>query len=332
MFRTHDAFSFSFTSQTAQFFTFNRWTFGHLSHSTHNQILKQWITLVSSLIMSSSASIVKNIQPHDVTAWTYDIEMQMLQEEILKLKKNLTETTTKQIEENEKAIAEKKIALKKHCRLFGMKYGKWGTGESEVKLEDTNDEMTNGDVKMNGDSTIVPTDPTNVAASVALDDIKSQSPASNTHDSNGSGVIESIEDHKETSMAESHDAPTGFVMEDPFITPAGHTAPTNLYHALTRTFQDDSFNTYNGAYDPVEFMNQNTAHSDSGAHQATKIDIDEFLDGQEANYTTSAGHGGEAGMGFDGGDEMDMDTMISHAPVAELEEPVIPGMDKYNNL
>ncbi|KAG9680498.1 hypothetical protein KCU98_g11082, partial [Aureobasidium melanogenum] len=283
--------------------------------------------------MSSSASIVKNIQPHDVTAWTYDIEMQMLQEEILKLKKNLTETTAKQIEENEKAITEKKIALEKHCRLFGMKYGKWGTEESEVKLEGANEEVTNGDVKMNGDSTIVPPDPSDVAASAALDDIKSpQSPAVKIHDSNGNGVIESIEDHEETSMADSHDAPTGFVMEDPFITPAGHIAPTNLFHALTGTFQDDSFNTYNGAYAPVPFLNQNTAHSDSGAHHATNIDIDKFLDDQEANYTTSAGHGGVAGMNFGGGDDMDVETMISHAPVAELEEPVIPNMEKYNNL
>ncbi|KAG9589520.1 hypothetical protein KCU77_g10507, partial [Aureobasidium melanogenum] len=280
--------------------------------------------------MSSSASIVKNIQPHDVTAWTYDIEMQMLQEEISRLKKNLTETTAKQIEENQKAIAEKKIALEKHCRQFDMKYGKWGTGESEVKLEDTNDEVTNGDVKMNGDSTIVLTDPTNVAASPALDDIKSQSPASNIHDSNGNGVIEGIEDHEETSMAESHDAPTGFVMEDPFITPAGHTAPANLFHAPTGTFHsDDPFNTYNGAYALVPFLDQNTAHAD---FTATNIDIDEFLDNQEANYTTSGGHGGEAGMNFGGGDEMDMDTMVSHAPVAEVDEPVIPGMDKYNNL
>ncbi|KAH0019054.1 hypothetical protein KCU78_g6934, partial [Aureobasidium melanogenum] len=303
--------------------------------------------------MSSSASIVKNIQPHDVTAWTYDIEMQMLQEEISKLKKNLTETTAKQIEENEKVITEKKIALEKHCRLFGLKYGKWGTGESEVKLEGANDEMTNGDVKMNGDSTIVPTDPTDVVASPALDDNKSQSPARNIHDSNG--VVESIEDHEETSMAESHDDPTGFVMENPFITPAGHIAPANLFHAPTGTFQNDySLDTYNGAYAPVPFLNQNTAHSGSDAPPATDIgayvpvpfldqntapfesdinpvDIDEYLNDQDTNYTTSAGHGGDAGMNFGGDDEMDMD-MATHAPMAEIEEPLIPGMEKYDDL
>lgn len=68
--------------------------------------------------------------------------MQMLQGEIFKLKKNPTETTTKQIEENEKVIAEKKVALEKHCRQFGMTYCKYGTGESEVKLEGTNDEVS----------------------------------------------------------------------------------------------------------------------------------------------------------------------------------------------
>lgn len=68
--------------------------------------------------------------------------MQMLKEEILKLKKNLTETTAKQIEEREEAIAAKKVALEKHCRQFGMAYGKYGTGESEVKLEATNNEVS----------------------------------------------------------------------------------------------------------------------------------------------------------------------------------------------
>lgn len=68
--------------------------------------------------------------------------MQMLKENILKLKKNLTEANANQVKENEEAIAEKKIALEKHCRQFGMKYGKWGTEESEVKLEDVNDEVS----------------------------------------------------------------------------------------------------------------------------------------------------------------------------------------------
>lgn len=68
--------------------------------------------------------------------------MQMLKEDILKLKKNLTEANANQIKENEEAIAEKKISLEKHCRQFGMKYGKWGTEESEIKLEDANDEVS----------------------------------------------------------------------------------------------------------------------------------------------------------------------------------------------
>ncbi|KAH0370690.1 hypothetical protein KCU65_g2423, partial [Aureobasidium melanogenum] len=252
--------------------------------------------------------------------------VQMLQEKILELKKNLTETTAKQIEEKKDAIAEKKIALEKHCRQFGMKYGKWGTEESEVKLEDANDEMTNGDVKMNGDNTIVPPNPVDAAASAALDDIKSsESPAVNMHDSNG--VVESIENHEETSMADSHDAPTGIGLHDPFITPAGHIAPANLFHAPTGTFQNDPF-TYNGGYAPD--FNTITPLLDQTAHPA--VDIGKFLDAQEANYTTSAGHGGDAGLNFDGGDEMDMDTMTTHAPMAELEEPVIPGMEKYDNL
>ncbi|KAH0349343.1 hypothetical protein KCU81_g2967, partial [Aureobasidium melanogenum] len=274
--------------------------------------------------MSSSASIVKKVQPQDVTAWTYDIEMQMLKENILKLKKNLTEANANQVKENEEAIAEKKIALEKHCRQFGMRYGKWGTEESEVKLEDVNDEMTNGDVKMNGDST---TGPTDVAASATVDGIRSpQSPIVHAHDSNG--VVESIEHHEETSMAVSPHVPSG--IEDPFITPAGHIAPANLFHAPTGTFQNDcSLDTYNGGYAP-DF---NTNDPLSGQTAQPAVDIDKFLDDQEANYTTSAGHGDDAGMDFGGGDdEMDMDTVISQTPVAELEEPVIPGMEKYDNL
>lgn len=180
---------------------------------------------------------------------------------------------------------------------------------------------------MNGDSTIVPIDPVDAAVSATLDEIKSpQSSAVNVHDNNG--VAERIEDHEETSMAVSPSAPSG--IEDPFITPAGHIAPANLFHAPTGTFQNDPFTNYNGGYAPDFNTNDQTAHP--------AVDIDKFLNDQEsemANYTTSAGRGGDAGAGMDfggGGDEMDMDTMISHAPVAEIEEPVIPGMDKYDNL
>lgn len=69
MFRTRIAFA----SRTAQFFIFNRWTFDHLSRSTLNQF--SGIQLLDSLTMSSSAFTIKNIQPHHVTAWTYDIDV-----------------------------------------------------------------------------------------------------------------------------------------------------------------------------------------------------------------------------------------------------------------
>jgi hypothetical protein len=67
--------------------------------------------------------------------------MQMLQEEILMLKKNLTDTNVKQIKDKESSIAEKKNALEKHCRQFGMTHGKYGSQESEVKPETTNGEV-----------------------------------------------------------------------------------------------------------------------------------------------------------------------------------------------
>lgn len=199
--------------------------------------------------------------------------------------------------------------------------------------------MTNGHVEMDGDSTSVPTDHIDTALEAALNEIESaQSPAVDIHDSNG--VTESIEDHEETGMSVSQDAPTGIGIDDPFVTPAGHSVPTNLFHAPTGTFQIDPFNTYNNGYgldsitnDPL--LNQNMGRADFTAHPSTKIDIDKYLSGQEsepANYTTSAGHNGDAGMDFGGGDEMDMDTMATHAPVADFEQAVIPGMDKHNKL
>ncbi|KAK6007587.1 hypothetical protein QM012_004401 [Aureobasidium pullulans] len=293
--------------------------------------------------MSSGASTIQFYQPHDVTAWTRDIEMQMLQEEILKLKKNLTEANAKQIEENEKAIFEKKIALEKHCRQFDMTYGKYGTGESEVKIEGAKDEetgtMTDGHVKMDGDNTIMSDDLVDATASVAPYEIESaQSSTVNGLDSNG--VIESMEDLEETSKTASNAAPTETDIDDPFITPASDIVPTNLFHAPTGTFNDDPFTTYNGGYAPAltnndSFLDQNMGHVGSTAHSTTNIDIDKFLDGQEsemANYTTSASHNGDAGMDFGGDIEMDMDTMANRAPMAEFEEPVSPDMDKYDNL
>lgn len=197
--------------------------------------------------------------------------------------------------------------------------------------------MTNGHVEMGGDSTIVPTDHIDTAVEAALNEIKSpQSPeVDDIHNSNG--VIVSVEDHGETSMSTSHNAPTRNDLDDPFVTPAGHSMSTNLFHAPTGTCQTDPFSTYSDVYGLGSItndalLNQNMHHTGSAAQTATGVDIDKFLDDQEANYTTSAGHNGDAGMDFGGDDEMDVDTMAAHIPVAEFEQPVIPGMDKYDNL
>jgi hypothetical protein len=66
----------------------------------------------------------------------------MLQEEILMLKKNLTDANVKQIKDKESSITEKKNALEKLCRQFGMTHGKYGSQESEVKPETTNGEVS----------------------------------------------------------------------------------------------------------------------------------------------------------------------------------------------
>ncbi|CAD0108929.1 unnamed protein product [Aureobasidium uvarum] len=282
--------------------------------------------------MSSSGFAMQNIKPYDVTAWTHDIEMQMLQGEILMLKKNLTEANIKQIEEKEESIAEKKTALEKHCRQFSMTHGNYGTEKSEVKLEATNGENdpASADVKM--DENTMPIDAAaDAAASAALDEIKFPESTEST----AIDMPNNINVHQETSMAFSHEAPAGVDMNDPFITPAGHGASTNLFHPSTGTYNNDPFAAYNGGYAPAytdndPFINQNFGHTGSTAQSATGID--DFLNekGDEPNYTTSAGLG-DAGMGF-GEDEMDMDTMATHAPMPDFEEPVIPGMEKYDNV
>ena len=66
----------------------------------------------------------------------------MLQEEILKLEENPTDANVKQIQDKEKSIAEKKHALDKHCRQFGLKDGKYGTEENGVKPDTTNGEVS----------------------------------------------------------------------------------------------------------------------------------------------------------------------------------------------
>lgn len=196
--------------------------------------------------------------------------------------------------------------------------------------------MSNGHVEMDGDGTIMPTDPIDAAASVAHHEIESpQLPAIDMYDNNE--VTESMETHEETNMAASYNAPTGIDIDDLFVTPADYIAPSNLFHASTGTFQDGPFNAYNDNYaldsttnDP--FLVQNMDHTGSAAQTATTVDIDKFLDDQEANYTTSAGHNGDADMVFGKDVEMDMDAMATHAPMAEFEQPVIPGMDKYDSL
>lgn len=59
-----------------------------------------------------------------------------------KLEENSTDANVKQIEDKEKSIAEKKIAWDKHCRHFGLRYGKYGTEESGVRSDATNGQVS----------------------------------------------------------------------------------------------------------------------------------------------------------------------------------------------
>jgi hypothetical protein len=68
--------------------------------------------------------------------------MQMLQEEILALKKNPTDANVKQIEQKGKSVTKKQNALEKHCRHHGMTHGKYGAKDSEVKAETINGDVS----------------------------------------------------------------------------------------------------------------------------------------------------------------------------------------------
>ena len=72
----------------------------------------------------------------------------------------LPSLNVKQIEDREKSIAEKKIVLDKHCRHFGLRYGKYGTEENGVKSDTTNAEGSTFDAAADA------------AVSAALDEIQ----------------------------------------------------------------------------------------------------------------------------------------------------------------
>lgn len=177
---------------------------------------------------------------------------------------------------------------------------------------------------MDGDSAVEPGDTIDAAASVAPDEIKSQSPADNVHDSNG--AIESIEEHQETNLAASHDFSTGMGLDNPFNLAAGHNAPPNLFHPSTGTFHDDPFNTHE-RYASAFTANNPFVDQNAGS---TNVDMDQYLDAQETNYTTAAGHVGDTSIHFVGADEMDMGTMADQDPL--FEQAVVPDMGEHDNL
>jgi hypothetical protein len=195
--------------------------------------------------------------------------------------------------------------------------------------------MTNGnvnnasasvDVKMDDAGTIILTKSTDAVNSAALDDIHFPQPTA-------LDMPNSFGTHQETGMITSFDAIAGVDNNDPFVTPAGY-ATADSFHIPTGTYGEDPFGPPAGDYASAfknddSFVNQSMSHT--GSTVQPRIDIDEYLKaqgGEMANYTTSAGHIGDTGLGFAGDDGMDMDMMASHAPTAEFGEPVIPGMDK----
>jgi hypothetical protein len=196
--------------------------------------------------------------------------------------------------------------------------------------------MTNGfsehvpasaDINM-GDASAVTFDAAaDAAASAALDDIHFPQPT----------APDMANGYHETGMA-SYNAVTGVDINDPFINHGGH-ATTDFFHTPTGTYTDAFAGLpaadYIPAFDSNKSLLQVSKHrTDSDGKPI--IDVHDFLrirDGvMPTNYSTSAGNAGGHGMGFGGGDQMDMDAMPHQAPGTENIESVISGMDKYNNL
>jgi hypothetical protein len=274
--------------------------------------------------------------------------MQMLQEEILALKKNPTDANVKQIEQKGKSVTEKQNALEKHCRHHGMTHGKYGAKDSEVKAETINGDvsvfwtclsistnfisqqagaitngnvkhaLTSADVKMGDDSTTAPTSSADAAASAALDEIQFPQPI----------ALNGFDIHQETGMT-SFDAVGGADNIDPFVTPGGYVT-ADMFHTSTGTYGNEPFGPPAGDCTPAfgnggPFLDQNTGRTGSSA--LPSIDIHDFLKQNDPNFTTSADDVGGTSMGL-GGDAMDMDAMAPYAPIAEYDESVIHGMDK----
>lgn len=265
--------------------------------------------------------------------------MQTLQAEIRALKKNLTDANVKQIEEKEGSIAEKKNVLEKHCRQHGMTYGNYGAQENGHKLEDTNGEVsivltcpyTSTDISSRQTGAMINGHVKDVhgSADVKMDDYSTTAPT-NSVDAANSAALDEIQFPQLTSV----NIPNNFDgNSDPFVT-HGDYATTDMFHAPTGTYVDH-FGASAGDYthpfinnNPI--IHQNLDRTDSTGKRV--IDVDEYLmqtDGvMPANYTTSAGHIGDHGMGLGRDYEMDMDVMVPRAPVAEHDESIISGMDK----
>lgn len=156
------------------------------------------------------------------------------------------------------------------------------------------------------------------AASAALDEIKFPQPIA-------ADIPNGFNMHHEAGMATSYNT-------DPFITPGGQ---ANFFHTPTGTFNDafggipagDYAGTFNNA--PLNSENMESTIKPS-------MDVNDFLrinDGVDiANYSTSAGHAGGHGMGFGGGDQMEMDAMAPRGSATEHDQSAITAMDKFGDL
>ncbi|KAI5239597.1 hypothetical protein E4T42_08613 [Aureobasidium subglaciale] len=297
--------------------------------------------------MATNATISGGLKPHDITACSYDIQIKMLQDEVLKLKKKSTDTSLKEIDDKEKEIGDKRIALEKHCRQFGIKYGKYGTEESEIKLESTNDEHTESmvdpnaktehdpfvDVKMDLDSKVHAVTHTDTVAGASPEHAGPPRFASMGAQLDGTHAFQQSS-MPDDMMSDLGDFP-GHIpgSHEPFFVPS---VPDYQNVPASGGFVYDY-----GDNDP--FVNQNVDYAataaGAGAHPVARSSLYAFTNDASkmensnmANYVTSVGDAGGSSMETGREEEMDDTDFEPETLVAEFAQPIIPGMEKYENL
>ncbi|KAI5194446.1 hypothetical protein E4T39_08660 [Aureobasidium subglaciale] len=294
--------------------------------------------------MAANATISSGLKPHDITACSYDIQIKMLQDEIIKLKNKPTDAGMKEIDDKEKEIDDKRVALEKHCRQFGIKYGKYGTEKTEIKLESTNGEHTESMADLHvkpehGPSVDFEMDVVNIVPAVTHTDTVAGAGPEHVEPSKFTSMgaqIDTTHAIQQSSMAVDMMSNLGDFpghipgSHDPFFVPS---VPDYQHVPTSGGFVDDSANNN-------PFIDQNVDHAAVAANESVDEpslytftnDTSKTEDSNMVNCVTSVSDHDGASLEAGREEEMDDADLKTEAHVTEFAQPIIPGMEKYENL